>query len=115
MDWKGMLSKIAPMAATAIGGPFGAMAASALLTTLGIVPEKGNEEEAWDLFSKAENLLSEIGIPFDTGLVRLLFARSLKKAGRDDEARVKFTRAINAFQEAGSKAMIQKAKAERDS
>ena len=44
MDWKGMLSKIAPLAATAIGGPFGGMAASALLTSIGIVPEKGNEE-----------------------------------------------------------------------
>jgi len=43
-DWKGMLSKVAPMAATAIGGPFGGMAASALLNALDIKPEQGNEE-----------------------------------------------------------------------
>ena len=43
-DWKGLLSKVAPMAATAIGGPFGGMAASALLSSLGMDAEQGNEE-----------------------------------------------------------------------
>ena len=44
MNWKDLLSKIAPMAGAAIGGPFGGMAASALLDKFGISPEKGNEE-----------------------------------------------------------------------
>ncbi len=43
-DWKSALSKIAPTVATAIGGPFGGMAASAALNLLGIDAEKGKEE-----------------------------------------------------------------------
>jgi len=43
-DWKGILRTVAPMAATAIGGSFGGMAATALLDSLGIDAEKGNEE-----------------------------------------------------------------------
>jgi len=43
-DWKSALSTVAPMIGTAIGGPFGGMAASAALNLLGIEPEKGNEE-----------------------------------------------------------------------
>ncbi|MCK5611782.1 hypothetical protein KAR91_58475 [Candidatus Pacearchaeota archaeon] len=44
-DWKGTLSKVAPMLGTAVGGPFGGMAASAALKLLDIEPEKGGEEE----------------------------------------------------------------------
>ena len=44
-DWKLALSKVAPMVGTAIGGPFGGMAASAALNLLDIAPEKGNEEK----------------------------------------------------------------------
>lgn len=76
---------------------------------------KGNNEKAWKLFARSEELLNEQGIPFDTGQVRLKYARSLRAAGKDDEARVKYTRAINAFQEAGTKSMVEKAKRERDS
>lgn len=43
-DWKSVLKTVAPIAATAIGGPFGPMASSALLSVLGIDAEKGNEE-----------------------------------------------------------------------
>lgn len=43
-NWKSALSTIAPMLGTAIGGPFGGMAASAALNLLGVEPEKGNEE-----------------------------------------------------------------------
>lgn len=43
-DWKSALGKLAPMIATAVGGPFGGMAASAALEMLGLEPEKGNEE-----------------------------------------------------------------------
>jgi len=43
-DWKTMLSSIAPALGTAIGGPFGGMAAQAALNALGITPEKGKEE-----------------------------------------------------------------------
>lgn len=44
-DWKATLGKVAPMIGTAIGGPFGGMAASAALSLLEIEPEKGNEEK----------------------------------------------------------------------
>jgi hypothetical protein len=44
-DWKETLSKVAPMIGTAIGGPFGGMAASAALNVLGVTPEKGREED----------------------------------------------------------------------
>jgi hypothetical protein len=44
MSWKSTLSKMAPMIGTAVGGPFGGMAASAALSVLGITPEKGAEE-----------------------------------------------------------------------
>ena len=44
-DWKSALGKVAPMIGTAIGGPFGGMAASAALELLDIDPEKGKEEE----------------------------------------------------------------------
>jgi len=44
-DWKAALGKIAPTVATAIGGPFGGMAASAALSLLDIEPAKGNEEK----------------------------------------------------------------------
>lgn len=44
-DWKATLGKVAPMIGTAIGGPFGGMAASAALSLLDIEPEKGNEEK----------------------------------------------------------------------
>jgi hypothetical protein len=43
-DWKTALGKVAPMIGTAIGGPFGGMAASAALSLLDIEAEKGNEE-----------------------------------------------------------------------
>jgi len=43
-NWKSALSSVAPMLATAVGGPFGGMAASAALKLLGVEPEKGNEE-----------------------------------------------------------------------
>lgn len=43
-DWKTALGKVAPMIGTAIGGPFGGMAASAALNLLNIEPEKGSEE-----------------------------------------------------------------------
>jgi len=43
-NWKGIVSTIAPMIGTAIGGPVGGMAANAALTALGITPEAGNEE-----------------------------------------------------------------------
>jgi len=43
-DWKSIVSTVAPMIGTAIGGPFGGMAANAALTALGINPEQGNEE-----------------------------------------------------------------------
>jgi hypothetical protein len=44
-DWKAVLGKVAPMVATAVGGPFGGMAASAALSLLDIEPEDGNEEK----------------------------------------------------------------------
>ena len=40
-----MLSSVAPLIGTAIGGPFGAVAAQAGLKALGIEPEPGNEEQ----------------------------------------------------------------------
>ena len=43
-NWKSALSTVAPMIGTAIGGPFGGMAANAALSLLGVEPEKGNEE-----------------------------------------------------------------------
>jgi len=45
LDWKAMLSSVAPMIGTAIGGPFGAVAAQAGLKMLGITPDAGNEEQ----------------------------------------------------------------------
>ena len=44
-DWKAALGKVAPMIGTALGGPFGGMAASAALSLLDIEPDKGNEEK----------------------------------------------------------------------
>jgi len=44
-DWKAMLSSVAPVIGTAIGGPFGAVAATAGLKMFGIEPEQGNEEQ----------------------------------------------------------------------
>jgi hypothetical protein len=44
MDWKDILSKVAPMIGTAVGGPFGGMAASAALKLLDVEPEEGTEE-----------------------------------------------------------------------
>jgi hypothetical protein len=44
-DWKATLGKVAPMIGTALGGPFGGMAASAALSLLDIEPEKGSEEK----------------------------------------------------------------------
>lgn len=64
-DWKGILSKVAPMAATAIGGPFGGMAASALLSTLGIEAEKGNEES--QLEQAMQNLTPEQAVKLKEG------------------------------------------------
>lgn len=43
-NWKSALSTVAPMIGTAIGGPFGGMAANAALSLLGVEPEEGNEE-----------------------------------------------------------------------
>jgi len=43
-DWKAMLSSVAPAIGTAVGGPFGGMAATAALSALGIEPEAGKEE-----------------------------------------------------------------------
>ena len=43
-DWKGIVASVAPMIGTAVGGPFGAMAAKAGLEALGITPEAGKEE-----------------------------------------------------------------------
>ena len=45
LDWKSTLSKVAPMLGTAIGGPFGGMAASAALELLDIEPEEHTVEE----------------------------------------------------------------------
>jgi len=44
MDWKSIVSSVAPVIGGAVGGPFGAMAAKAGLSALGISPESGNEE-----------------------------------------------------------------------
>jgi len=43
-DWKSMLASIAPVIGTAVGGPFGGMAAKAALSALGISAEAGKEE-----------------------------------------------------------------------
>jgi len=64
-DWKGMLSTVAPMVATAIGGPFGGMAASKLLNVLGIAPEQGNEEE--QLKEAMKNLTPEQAVQLKEG------------------------------------------------
>lgn len=45
MDWKSTLSKVAPMLGAAVGGPFGAMAASEALKLLDIEPEENAAEE----------------------------------------------------------------------
>jgi len=44
-DWKGIVSSIAPAIGTAIGGPFGGMAAKAALSALGIDAKDGQEEQ----------------------------------------------------------------------
>jgi len=44
-DWRATLGKVAPMIGTALGGPFGGMAATAALDILGVEPEKGNEKK----------------------------------------------------------------------
>ena len=44
-DWKGIVAEVAPMIGTALGGPFGGMAAKAALSVLGIEPKEGNEEQ----------------------------------------------------------------------
>lgn len=64
-DWKGILSKVAPMAATAMGGPFGGMAASALLNVLGVEPEQGNEEA--QLEQAMQNLTPEQAVILKEG------------------------------------------------
>jgi len=45
-DWKGILSTVAPMLATAYGTPLAGMATKTILTALGVVPDpKATEEE----------------------------------------------------------------------
>jgi len=53
------------MAATAIGGPFGGMAASALLNVLDITPEQGNEEA--QLKQALQNLTPELAVKLKEG------------------------------------------------
>ena len=43
-DWKGVVSKVAPMIGASLGGPMGAMGVSAALTALGIEPAPNSED-----------------------------------------------------------------------
>ncbi|RME56706.1 hypothetical protein D6779_10110 [Candidatus Parcubacteria bacterium] len=44
-DWKGIVASVAPMIGTALGGPFGGLAAKAALSALGIEAKEGSEEQ----------------------------------------------------------------------
>jgi len=74
--------------------------------------EKGKTEEAWTAFQKAERNMRDLNIPFDLGLTRMEYARYLKKDGQPHVSKAMYLKAIEAFQEAGTDIMIDRAKAE---
>lgn len=63
-DWKSALGSVAPLIGSAIGGPFGVMAAKFGVEALGLIPEPGNEEQ--QLEDAVRNMTAEQAIKLKT-------------------------------------------------
>ncbi len=81
-------------------------AAAYLLMVKGMIEDaKGNGEKGRGLLEKAANRMENIGIPYDTGLIKLEHARSFHNSGMMEKAKEKAEEALKAFEEAGSVVM----------
>jgi len=72
----------------------------------------GKHEEADESFVKAQTMMTELGIPYDTGVINLEHGRVQAKRGDSAGAKMSLKAAIHSFAEAGAAGMREKAEKE---
>jgi len=70
-----------------------------------ICADQGENVKSDGYFEKGTQMMMELGIPYDTGVVLLEHGRALVKRGKGEEAKSVLRLAIGAFEEAGAKAI----------
>ncbi|MFH0816077.1 MAG: tetratricopeptide repeat protein [Methanobacteriota archaeon] len=77
-----------------------------------ILEAEGTHAEADEKFAKAGALMTELEIPYDTGVIRLEHGRALARRGDAAGAKLSLKAAVRSFTEAGATGMREKAEKE---
>ena len=70
----------------------------------------GNEDKALDSMEKAEEWMTSLGIPYDSGIIVQEHGLTLLKHGIKVDGMGKLRKALKYFEDAGSKDMVDKVK-----
>jgi tetratricopeptide (TPR) repeat protein len=105
--------KYAAKAETALQGMEDKYALANLSMVWGLIHSvAGKGAESDESFTKARDMMSELGIPYDTGVILLEHGRALAKRGDAAGAKEKLKAAVSLFGEAGAAGMQETAKQE---